>query len=206
MTKVLNIDTAGIPLTIRDYAEILRLAVAKGLSPDVLCVDGEDIPVPSQLLKEVKEIFDACNCEKCTQLKEEVKKSEESQENSEEVTQEEIQDVLDLLDQLGEELDDLQISEDYETLSDVLHRAYSQAAYGKGAERHADGKPFEEQPMQEIAKEHGIGFITGQARKKTEEALGMLERDETDAAIKELLGAIVYLAGAVVFIEENRED
>ena len=88
----------------------------------------------------------------------------------------------------------------YESLALVLKAAFDQASIGKG-----DGLPFEMQPMQTIAQEHTIGFITGQARKKMEEALGMLTRGEADAAIKELLGAIVYTAGAVVFIENNSE-
>lgn len=91
----------------------------------------------------------------------------------------------------------------YERLTDVLEAAYDQAARGKGAERHADNLPFHEQPMQSIADEHGIGFITGQARKKTEEALGMLNRGDGSAAIKEILGAINYLAGAVIYIEDR---
>jgi hypothetical protein len=39
----------------------------------------------------------------------------------------------------------------YEDLERVLCAAYLQAAVGKGAERHADAKPFIEQPMQAIA-------------------------------------------------------
>lgn len=91
----------------------------------------------------------------------------------------------------------------YELLQDVLERAYNQAAVGKGAERHADGLPFHGQPMQKIADRRGIGFILGQADKKSEEAQGMLERGQRDAAIQELLGAIVYLSGAVIWIERQ---
>ncbi len=43
----------------------------------------------------------------------------------------------------------------YEKLADVLRRAYEQAAQGKGAERHASGKPFHEQPMQDLIKLYG---------------------------------------------------
>lgn len=89
----------------------------------------------------------------------------------------------------------------YEKLAAVLTSAYEQAAVGKGAERHANDLPFHEQPMQKIAARRGIGFILGQADKKSEEAQGMLGRGERDAAIRELLGAIVYLAGAVIFVQ-----
>lgn len=92
----------------------------------------------------------------------------------------------------------------YQLLDDVLSRAYHQAAVGKGAERHANDKPFHEQPMQKIAERRGIGFILGQADKKSEEAQGMVERGERDAAVRELLGAIVYLAGAIIFLERQQ--
>ena len=94
----------------------------------------------------------------------------------------------------------------YERLSDVLDRAFEQAAVGKGAERHADGKSFEDQPMQHIAQRRGIGFILGQADKKSEEAQGMLDRGERAKAVHELLGAIVYLAGAIIFIEKDKQQ
>ena len=91
----------------------------------------------------------------------------------------------------------------YETLLDVLARAYEQAAAGKGKERHANNLPFDEQPMQQIARRRGVGFLLGQADKKSEEAQGMLERGEVEAAIRELLVVIVYTAGAVIYIERK---
>uniref|UniRef100_A0A6M3MGN4 Uncharacterized protein n=1 Tax=viral metagenome TaxID=1070528 RepID=A0A6M3MGN4_9ZZZZ len=90
----------------------------------------------------------------------------------------------------------------YERLRDVLERAMKQASRDKGAERHANDKPFHEQPMQVIADEHGEGFILGQARKKVLEAQQMVYRCENDKAVHELLGAIVYLAGAVIHLEK----
>ena len=90
----------------------------------------------------------------------------------------------------------------YEKLRNVLERAYDQAAVTKGAERHANDRPFHEQPMQAIADRRGIGFILGQVDKKTEEGQGMIDRGENEAAVRELLGAIVYLAGAVIFLEK----
>lgn len=93
----------------------------------------------------------------------------------------------------------------YERLADVLERAFDQAATGKGAERHADNKPFHRQPMQQIADRRGVGFILGQSDKKSEEAQGMANRGQVDAAVRELLGAIVYLAGAVIWLERHRQ-
>lgn len=89
----------------------------------------------------------------------------------------------------------------YELLQRVLQMAYNQAAHTKGAERHANNLPFHEQPMQTIADHHGLGFLLGQAEKKAVEAHGMTKRGQNAAAIQELLGAINYLAGAVIFLE-----
>lgn len=85
----------------------------------------------------------------------------------------------------------------YESLAGVLQRALDQAQHGKGAERHANSLPFHQQPMQTIARAHGVGFLTGQASKKGEECHGLPH----GAKIAELLGAINYLAGAVIFLE-----
>ena len=90
----------------------------------------------------------------------------------------------------------------YESLAKVLQEAYDQAARGKGAERHANDLPFDQQPMQQIARRRGLGFLLGQVDKKTEEAQGMLERGDRAAWRREILGAINYLAGALVFTSE----
>lgn len=88
----------------------------------------------------------------------------------------------------------------YQLLDDVLSRAYHQAAIGKGAERHADEKPFHEQPMQRLCELYGVGFALGQAAKKSQEAMRM----PCDRAVAELLGAINYLAGAIIFLERQQ--
>ncbi len=89
----------------------------------------------------------------------------------------------------------------YETLAEVLSRAFNQATAGKGKERHANDLPFDKQPMQTIAAAHGVGFLTGQAAKKTQEAHGLPH----DRAVAEILGAINYLAGAIIFMETSRK-
>ncbi len=88
----------------------------------------------------------------------------------------------------------------YESLADVLERAYGQASAGKGAERHGQGLSFDEQPMQQLIRLYGIGFALGQAAKKAQEAqrLPTVERQ-----VAELLGAINYLAGAVIALERG---
>lgn len=87
----------------------------------------------------------------------------------------------------------------YEELKDVLERAYDQAARGKGHVRHAASKPFIKQPILELQRLYGVGFAFGQAAKKIEET----QRLEHDAAIKEILGAINYLAAAVIYLEDK---
>lgn len=94
--------------------------------------------------------------------------------------------------------------EGYEDLSNVLNRAFEQAAFGKGDERHAGGKPFKDQPIMTIQRAvgHGHGYARGQAMKKTEEAGVLLKFSGKKPAVAELLGAIVYLSAAVLYIEE----
>lgn len=86
----------------------------------------------------------------------------------------------------------------YEALAGVLRKAFDQAAHGKGAERHANALPFDAQPMQQLIRLYGVGFALGQAAKKAQESQRMPERARQ---VAELLGAIVYLAGAVIALE-----
>lgn len=91
----------------------------------------------------------------------------------------------------------------YETLAEVMQRAYNQAALGKGKERHSQaGEPFDKQVMQDGAKRFGVGALLFQAYKKSEES----QRLPLDRAVNELLGAIVYLAGAVIRLESDAAE
>ena len=87
----------------------------------------------------------------------------------------------------------------YEQLESILNEALEQAAAGKGKERHANERAFEDQPMQLISKllddNHGLAF---QAIKKVQESLRLPD----DRAIRELLGAINYIAGMIIFLRE----
>ena len=94
----------------------------------------------------------------------------------------------------------------YSLLREVLERAYAQSESGKGKERHANDKAFERQPILEIGRMVGPGYEIGQAMKKGQEAFGMFTRLDFDRAVAELLGAIVYAAGAIVLIEEISRD
>lgn len=95
-------------------------------------------------------------------------------------------------------------SVDYQSLRAVLDAAYYQAAHGKGKERHARGNPFEAQHMQTISRlldsDRGMAF---QAIKKLTEGLDLAA---PEAREKELLGAINYIAGIVVYYRlQDRE-
>ncbi len=93
----------------------------------------------------------------------------------------------------------------YEELSRALVEAYKQAAGGKGKERHARGKPFRNQPIMEITRMVGPGYPTGQAMKKLQEAVGMMEKGNFQAAQAEALGAINYAAAFYTLLSEKLE-
>lgn len=93
---------------------------------------------------------------------------------------------------------------DYAPLHDVLIEALVQASYGKGKERHANGRPFMLQPIMELGRMTGPHGPAFQAMKKIGESLGMVSRGEHTRARAELLGAIVYAAAAILLIEEMK--
>ena len=88
----------------------------------------------------------------------------------------------------------------YGRLEEVLTKAAEQASAGKGAERHADGQRFEDQPIMWIEREFK-SFQLGQAVKKIHES----QRLAPDAAARELLGAINYLAAKIIALEATAE-
>lgn len=92
---------------------------------------------------------------------------------------------------------DGKINKDYKELSLVLAKAFEQASTGKGKERHAGGQAFQDQPMQSISNllnsTDGMAF---QAIKKIKESAGM---DTFERKERELLGAINYIAGIIIY-------
>ena len=91
--------------------------------------------------------------------------------------------------------------EGYEPLASVLQSAYFRAAKGKGLERHAkQGEDFLSQDIcNELRIFESVSPALFQARKKIKESR-LLDKD---AAVKELLDAIVYCAAAVTVLEEG---
>lgn len=74
--------------------------------------------------------------------------------------------------------------------------AVDQAMYGKGVRHGGAVTPFLDQPWIHYARMHGIGFLTGQAAKKLEEAAST---KTGDAFVNEIRGAMVYLGMALIF-------
>lgn len=84
-------------------------------------------------------------------------------------------------------------------LEPIFDEALAQVTRGKGDARHGRGLRFMDQDWLTIAKHHGVGFLTGQAEKKLREASAL----EPGPRRGELLGAIVYIAMAILF-EDRR--
>lgn len=77
----------------------------------------------------------------------------------------------------------------------ALSLAIEQATKGKGERHGGDSVPFYEQQWVMLAKHHGIGFLTGQAAKKLNEAA---QKIDPVAWEREVLGAIVYAGMAIL--------
>lgn len=97
--------------------------------------------------------------------------------------------------------DDESVNVKYVSLWRVLNDAYEQAAVGKGRERHANGEAFEDQIICEVTRRLGLAYPLGQAVKKIYES----QRLGGDSGVRELLGAINYVAAAVIVMREGRE-
>ena len=88
----------------------------------------------------------------------------------------------------------------YQRLSDTLDQAYERASAGKGFERHANNRPFEEQDIcEELRIFNSVSPALYQVRKKAKESIRLTK----EGGINELLDAIVYLSAAVIFLEES---
>jgi hypothetical protein len=97
----------------------------------------------------------------------------------------------------------VEVKKEYRELFSILLAALLQAQDGKGKERHAkEDEPFEKQVICEVGRRVGVGYNLGQSVKKIYEAKNY--GDKT-FKIKELLGAINYLASAIILIGEEKD-
>lgn len=92
-------------------------------------------------------------------------------------------------------------NDNYSELKRIFTMAVEQAENGKGKERHANDEPFEKQKIcslnRQIGSNHGLIY---QACKKAIES----NRLSKERAIAEILGAINYLAAAIILKEEEK--
>lgn len=96
-------------------------------------------------------------------------------------------------------MSELTSDKQYAVLKNITDRGFNFAASGKGNDRHGkDGTPWEKQRHVTIGREVGPGFALGQVVKKVFESQGL----EPEAAVRELLGAMTYLASAIHLLEE----
>ena len=97
----------------------------------------------------------------------------------------------------------LNVRPGYEELGCILATALEQAQNGKGNARHQIGDtPFVKQPICELGRLYGTGYNFGQAAKKAHETNQLGSKE---AKVAELLGSIVYLAAAVILIQEESD-
>ena len=92
----------------------------------------------------------------------------------------------------------------YDSLRTIYAMALEQAQGGKGKERHANGQPFDQQPICQGGRRFGAGCLIYQAWKKAHETPVLMTMDNgTERAIRELLGVINYAAAAIIVLQES---
>lgn len=100
----------------------------------------------------------------------------------------------------------VKVRKGYGGLLNILVEALNQAQKGKGAERHNLGGdlPFEKQRMQSISELVGsVDGMSYQACKKITEGVNL---PTLDRQVAELLGAINYIAGMIVFLRNRTKS
>ena len=96
----------------------------------------------------------------------------------------------------------INVPSEYISLGLVMQSALEQASKGKGRERHAsEGEAYEDQIICEVARRVGLGYPLGQAVKKIYES----QRIGGEKGVAELLGALNYIAAAVIVMREGLE-
>lgn len=96
----------------------------------------------------------------------------------------------------------INVPSEYISLGLVMQSALEQASKGKGRERHAsEGEAYEDQIICEVARRVGLGYPLGQAVKKIYES----QRIGGERGVAELLGALNYVAAAVIVMREGLE-
>lgn len=97
----------------------------------------------------------------------------------------------------------VRVNQGYDVLASILVEALNQAQQGKGHERHNMGSaiPFERQRMQTVSELIGsVHGMTYQVCKKVTEGVNL---PTLDRQVAEMLGAINYLAGMIIFLRKQ---
>lgn len=98
------------------------------------------------------------------------------------------------------------VEPEYESLYGVLEKALLQCQNGKGKERHSEpNEPFDKQVICEVTRRLSrskAGYPLGQAVKKIYETVNLTD----EQAVEELLGAINYIAAAIITFKENNSE
>jgi hypothetical protein len=92
-------------------------------------------------------------------------------------------------------------------LYEIYEDAVAQACVGKGNERHGMGKSFYDQKWVKLADIHGVGFLSGQAQKKLEEAFDAYRQGNCDMVWfeKELMGSLNYIAMSLLYLRRREQ-
>jgi len=102
----------------------------------------------------------------------------------------------------------LQIPDGYSQWAAAVQRALLQASEGKGRRHYAGDLAFDQQPILQIARRYGIGFLLGQLDKKIEELPGLARSSRRSAQrhevqIQELCGIVNYAVAAIIYLEDE---
>lgn len=85
-------------------------------------------------------------------------------------------------------------------LQHAFDQVILQVTKGKGVRHGGDSIPFLEQKWKRLADLHGPGFLTGQAHKNLEEAMG---KEDSDAMKRAIIETIAWLGMWVLWTDEN---
>ena len=85
---------------------------------------------------------------------------------------------------------------------EALAFCIAQALSGKGEQRHGFGRPFVQQVWVDLARKHGVGFLTGQSEKKWIEANTFIIATDDARYCAEVAGAINYGLMALLWLRE----
>lgn len=85
-------------------------------------------------------------------------------------------------------------------LQHAFDQVILQVTKGKGVRHGGDSTPFMDQKWKRLADLHGPGFLTGQAQKNLEEAMG---KEDSDAMKRAIIETMAWLGMWVLWTDEQ---